>query len=512
MFRSVVLFLILVLFVDTIHGYCRLPTTSSRMRNPLKTPNKVTSLPLKATSIPKSPSFLSSKPSAKPPSNAMNLLPENPHLIRGVLSNGLQYLLLPTSHQQQHSKESHSPGTLEARLELLIGSTAETDKQLGMAHLLEHVVFMDNPIRKQLSTTGMQTNAYTDFHQTVFTASSASSSSVPAGNTPLLPAILQSFREIFTFGHDVACGAAEGCLAQGVCNKTHHDTITPSAAWKDCLRRLQKEQTAILSESNLVNGVQYRHESEILSSLHQENLLSKRFPLGDMEQVQHFTPQDLLQFHHQHYIPRNALLYLTGDVHEYGGDTAALKRVIEQTFGDLPIHQIPHVPSTGRTQNDRLFPSTMASISRHFPPITHTWSSNRTATQIIVDNNQHVLNKLQQADQKDNANSPTHSPDLMHARDSPHVHLNALRCRMKTWVSAWVPQPPFQSPLPSPIILKQNYSKDLVTVRVFAKRPIETITSVQRFRNNLMRKIVLNALSVRSIKEFNSFFILNSTV
>lgn len=41
---------------------------------------------------------------------------------------------------------------------------------LGMAHLLEHVAYMGSPKRQLISGTGSRTNAYTDFHHTVFFA------------------------------------------------------------------------------------------------------------------------------------------------------------------------------------------------------------------------------------------------------------------------------------------------------------------------------------------------------
>lgn len=40
----------------------------------------------------------------------------------------------------------------------------------GMAHLLEHVAYMGSPKRQLISGTGSRTNAYTDFHHTVFFA------------------------------------------------------------------------------------------------------------------------------------------------------------------------------------------------------------------------------------------------------------------------------------------------------------------------------------------------------
>lgn len=45
-----------------------------------------------------------------------------------------------------------------------------TNIDSGMAHLLEHVAYMGSLKRQLISGTGSRTNAYTDFHHTVFFA------------------------------------------------------------------------------------------------------------------------------------------------------------------------------------------------------------------------------------------------------------------------------------------------------------------------------------------------------
>ena len=74
--------------------------------------------------------------------------------------------------------------------------------------------------------------------------------------------------------------------------------------------RLRKEKAAILSEMSLINSIEYRRENQILSALHSDNILSKRFPIGEASQVEQFTPHDLASFHRTHYHPHKAILYL----------------------------------------------------------------------------------------------------------------------------------------------------------------------------------------------------------
>lgn len=89
-------------------------------------------------------------------------LPEHPLMKTGVLPNGLRYIILPNASP---------PERFETHLEVFAGSADELDKQQGMAHLVEHIAYMGSRKRERLFGTGSQTNAYTDFHHTVFYAS-----------------------------------------------------------------------------------------------------------------------------------------------------------------------------------------------------------------------------------------------------------------------------------------------------------------------------------------------------
>ena len=90
-----------------------------------------------------------------------DLLPTHQKLVQRRLDNGFTYLILPNKTPADR---------FEAHLEVLSGSAHELERQQGMAHLLEHVAYMGSPKRQLISGTGSRTNAYTDFHHTVFFA------------------------------------------------------------------------------------------------------------------------------------------------------------------------------------------------------------------------------------------------------------------------------------------------------------------------------------------------------
>ena len=53
-------------------------------------------------------------------------------------------------------------------MELHVGSIDEEDDEQGIAHMIEHVAFLGSKKREKLLGTGARSNAYTDFHHTVF--------------------------------------------------------------------------------------------------------------------------------------------------------------------------------------------------------------------------------------------------------------------------------------------------------------------------------------------------------
>jgi hypothetical protein len=510
----IIVALVSLLLVNGASAYKRLPYTRTKFYQQSKA--LISPLTLRSSNTWYSPIDIKGRDANDTPV----LLPDTLNLIRGTLPNGLKYLILPTPPQSLSR-----PGSLEARLEIHAGSTIESDKQQGMAHLLEHVTFMDNPSRKQLCMQGVHTNAYTDFHQTVFTASLPSSSTSSSESVPVAAAsstvdaspvrlMLDSFRDIFTFGQAEISSF----------NSTGGGRNHASAASHDCLQRLQKEQNAILSEANLVNNMKYRHESEVLCALHHENIISKRFPLGDIDLMQNFTPEELLSFHSKHYNPQNAILYLVGDMNQFPlNDEKYIIQVIHDTFTSMPMscvvddHSCISAMKKSHRNTDIISVSAdsiMTSISKHFPPVTHHWSSNVTTTENILRMNQYLKSL------SDTNTQPDKDPTV-HTKTKNLTILKTAMLKteiMKTTMmktttdlmtklvsslslkSRLLKSNEEERKLPSAVVLKQNTSNDVMTVRVFAKQPIETINSKQRFRNRLMRKLILNALSIRCVE------------
>ena len=196
--------------------------------------------------------------------------------------------------------------------------------------------------RERLFGTGSQTNAYTDFHHTVFYA--ACPLQTPRGGTPMLPMALDALVDVM------------------------EARVEPA--------RLEKERAAVLSEMTMVNTIEYRVECQILSTLHRENRLAKRFPIGKEELIRNWKTADVRTWHRTHYRPDNVLLYLVGDL-----DPDQAEKTIEAKFGHITAEkQGSEISLTELKQDasdlaDALNESTVkASQSWHYPPVRHDWS------------------------------------------------------------------------------------------------------------------------------------------
>ncbi len=167
----------------------------------------------------------------------------HPDLRQGQLDNGLQYVLLPNKIP---------PERFEAHLEIHAGSVDENEHEQGVAHLVEHVTFLGSRKREALLGTGARSNAYTDFHHTVFHVHSPKVN-VNTGNA-MLPQVLDALVEI-----------------------AFEPEFLPT--------RIEKERRAVLSEAQMMNTIEYRVDCQLLQYLHNENALGCRFPIGKTDQV-----------------------------------------------------------------------------------------------------------------------------------------------------------------------------------------------------------------------------------
>ncbi|GLU00162.1 hypothetical protein SLE2022_175480 [Rubroshorea leprosula] len=281
-------------------------------------------------------------------------LPSHPKLYRGQLKNGLRYLILPNKVP---------PNRFEAHMEVHVGSIDEEDDEQGIAHMIEHVAFLGSKKREKLLGTGARSNAYTDFHHTVFHIHSPTGTK--DSDDDLLPSVLDALNEI-----------------------AFHPKFLSS--------RVEKERRAILSELQMMNTIEYRVDCQLLQHLHSENKLSQRFPIGLEEQIKKWDVDKIKKFHERWYFPANATLYIVGDINNISKTIYEIEVAFEQTgsenktssaptpsaFGAMASFLVPKLPAglAGSLSHERSSNSADQSkiITRERqavrPPVKHDWS------------------------------------------------------------------------------------------------------------------------------------------
>ena len=135
--------------------------------------------------------------------------------------------------------------------------------------------------------------------------------------------------------------------------------------------RVEKERAAVLSEMSMVNTIEYRVECQILRTLHAENALARRFPIGLEEQIKGWSVDDVVKFHSEHYRPDNALLYVVGDVKADDVELA-----IRTAFDGVPKATSPNpVPPCLKAQSAPMATPALWVTSVWVGPVRHPHST-----------------------------------------------------------------------------------------------------------------------------------------
>lgn len=268
----------------------------------------------------------------KPPADlSSRMLPEHPGVSRGVLPNGLRYVML---------RNAMPAGRFEAHIELHVGSIDEEPNEQGIAHMMEHVCFLGSRKRERLIGTGSRSNALTDFQHTIYHIHA--------------PVRLEDGRGMYTLALEAL----------------HEIAFAPEMLQ----RRIEKERKAVLAEMQQVNDMDYRIETWTLSGLHETNKLGTQFPIGKEEQIKAWQQKDLRHFHDKWYYPGNATLYVVGDL-----DKEEMLAGIRKVFEPTPAR---HEPSPGVGYMDPVWGGKSADarslfrrkIARHRPEQLHNFS------------------------------------------------------------------------------------------------------------------------------------------
>lgn len=204
-------------------------------------------------------------------------LKPDPSVVYGRLENGFRYALM----------ENHEPkNRVNIRLVVQAGSMQEEDKEEGLAHYLEHMLFNGSThfkpgeLVKYFQDMGMQfgpdANAHTGFHETVYDI--------------LLP---DGKKESLDKGLLIAQDFAGGALLL--------DSET------------ERERKIVLAEKRSRDSSSYRTFVSEMKFKFPDSLVSKRFPIGETESLEKITSEKLKDFYNARYRPENIILVVVGD-------------------------------------------------------------------------------------------------------------------------------------------------------------------------------------------------------
>ncbi len=197
----------------------------------------------------------------------------------GQLPNGLTYYI----------RHNETPkGQADFYIAQKVGSILEEDNQRGLAHFLEHMCFNGtenfpgNEVIDWLESVGVKfgrnLNAYTSIDETVYNISN-----VPVDRTSV----------------------------QDSCLLILHD-------WADGLlldpEEIDKERGVIHEEWRSRNVGRQRIMEEIMPLVYPNNKYGQRLPIGTMEVVDNFPPQDLRDYYEKWYRPDQQGIIVVGDI------------------------------------------------------------------------------------------------------------------------------------------------------------------------------------------------------
>ena len=230
---------------------------------------------------------------SKWPHESSDLLPD-PALVFGRLPNGFRYVLMENNRPENR---------VSMHLNVQTGSLNESDKQQGLAHFLEHMLFCGSEhfkpgeLVKYFQTIGMKfgadANAHTGFSETVYDIL------LPDGD-------IKSIKQGLVVLKDYAESAL---LLQS---------------------EIDRERGVILAEKRTRDSASYRTFVATLNFDIPETRISKRLPIGKEDVIKNADRKLLKDYYDTWYRPENIILVMVGNF-----DAKSASTLIENSFSGL---------------------------------------------------------------------------------------------------------------------------------------------------------------------------------
>ncbi|MDB4292223.1 insulinase family protein [Maribacter sp.] len=237
-----------------------------------------------------------STPASVPEEN----IPVDPNVKIGQLENGLTYYIRNNGKPEDK---------VELRLVVNAGSIMETDRQLGLAHFMEHMNFngtknfKKNDLVDYLQSIGVKfgadLNAYTSFDETVYILP------IPSDDPEKLE---KGFQIIEDWAHNT--------------------TLSEEA--------IDGERGVVLEELRLRLGANKRMQRITLPKILYGSKYADRLPIGTKENLENFTYDDVRDYYNRWYRPDLMAVVAVGDL-----DVAVMEEKIKSHFSSIDNPEAP---------------------------------------------------------------------------------------------------------------------------------------------------------------------------
>lgn len=205
-------------------------------------------------------------------------LKQDPNLVKGKLANGFTYYIY---------KSDKDPGTSTLRLFVNAGSLQENEKQLGLAHFVEHMAFngtkhySKNDVITFLESKGVKfgadLNAHTSFDETVYKISI---------NTEEEKNLEKSIDIMADWAFGVTFDAKE----------------------------IDKERGVVIEEWRSKQGAENRLRDQYLPVLFNKSRYAERLPIGKVDILKSFKRQTIVDFYQKWYRPDLMAIAIVTDI------------------------------------------------------------------------------------------------------------------------------------------------------------------------------------------------------
>lgn len=242
----------------------------------------------------------------------------DPKVKIGKLPNGLTYYI---------RKNVEPKNRAELRLVVNAGSILETEKQLGLAHFVEHMAFNGTKnfkkqelvdfLEKSGVNFGADLNAYTSFDETVYELQ------VPTDSMQVFTKAMQILED---WAHQVSFEPEE----------------------------IDKERGVVVEEWRLGRGADARLRDKYFPIILKGSQYAKRLPIGTKQSIQTSPYSELTRFYKDWYRPDLQAVIVVGDI-----DVAQVEQMIKDHFGKLSK---PAAPKPRTKFGIPAFPETRTAI------------------------------------------------------------------------------------------------------------------------------------------------------